>query len=157
MNTDTPLDIAVLQAEHNQQNVEINGVTVTPAGYFLQAGKRIGLKAAEALVNVEPEAPEAPAEKRQPRRSGFAWDALNQATQDLFFGLCEAILEQTRDHDLSTPVRLGHDIAKIPLVDAPRLTSLKKAGLLVTTGGTIKSHKYLALTEAGRERYRAGA
>ena len=156
MNTDTPLDIAVLQAECSQQSVVINGVTITPAGYYLKDGKRIGLKAAEALVNVEPEAPApepttTPTEKRQPKRTGFTWDSLNAATQALFFRLAEQIQTATQDGDQLQSVRLGHDIPKIELVDAPRLSSLKKAGLLETFEGVKKSYRHLRLTDAGRE------
>lgn len=153
--TPTNLDEVVLAAEYSQTNVEYRGVTCTPSGYFYAAGKRISLDRAIELIAEPAPAPEAePAPApRQPKRTGFAWDSLNQATQDLFFGLCEAILEQTRDHDLSTPVRLGHDIAKVPLVDAPRLTSLKKAGLVETVAGEVKSYRYLRLTDAGRARW----
>jgi hypothetical protein len=158
----TTLDEAVLAAEYSQAKVEFRGVTVTPSGYFHtkdDKGRtyRISLAKAEELAAEPAPAPE-PAEpspgrteKRQPKRTGFAFESLNLATQALFFRLAEQIQEHTQDADQTCSVRLGHDIPKIELVDAPRLTSLKKAGLLETFEGVKKTHRHLRMTDAGRE------
>lgn len=163
--TVTSLDEAVLAAEYSQANVEYCGVTCTPSGYFYAAGKRIGLAkaetmvaqavaedaaAAEAMAATEPPADhrvDPAAEPRQPKRTGFTWDALNQATKQLFFRLDREI----RQTAIELP-RLGLDI-HIALVDAPRLTNLKKAGLLetVNVSGTPKSWRHLRLTQAGQD------
>jgi hypothetical protein len=42
------------------------------------------------------------------------------------------------------------DQLRIGLVNAPRLSNLKKAGLVVSVEGVKKSHKWLTLTDSGR-------
>jgi len=58
----------------------------------------------------------------------------------------------TQDHSMVQGVRLGHDIPKISLKNAPRLSNLKKGGLVktYTVEGQPKSHKFIALTEQGQ-------
>ena len=135
-----------------------HGLKFTPKGYVLQAedGRRIGkadavqvmatyLEAADAPA---PAAPAAPRAKGEPRRTGFIWDSLNQATQGFFFQACEDIQEVTRDHSMTLAVQ-AKDV-RVGLVNAPRLTNLKKAGLIETIQGDKKSHKFIRLTDAGR-------
>ena len=53
--------------------------------------------------------------------------------------------------------RLGRDIPKISLKNAPRLSNLKKAGMMETTSwnSNAKSERYICLTEQGLATYRA--
>ncbi|QQG31309.1 hypothetical protein S2L_14 [Cyanophage S-2L] len=128
------------------------GVKVHPSGRFSIDGTRCTEEAALAHIQSKLEAPmtEATAKQtKEPKRTGFSFDALNQATKDLFFRLCEEIQTATRDHGMTAAARLGTDV-KVPLTDAPRLTNLKKAGLLETVEGEKKSHKMLRLTDEGR-------
>jgi hypothetical protein len=128
------------------------GVTVAPSGYYFIDGVRISQDRAVAIVAQSmAEAPAAVAAAAEPKP--FTWDRLNAATQATFIGLCEQMLEATRDHSLAVPVRLGKDIAPIALVDAPRITNLKRAGLLATYPGTVKSHRMLSLTPEGRAKW----
>jgi hypothetical protein len=157
--TPTTLDEAVLAAEYSQTNVEFCGITCTPSGYFYANGRRIGLAKAEALIAeaaaeeaatatiVNHDVVEAPV-KRQPKRTGFTWDSLNERTKMLFYKV--ALVIEKLDADAA---RLGVDL-HIPLAEAPRLTNLKKAGLLETVAveGAPKSWRYLRVTTAGLER-----
>jgi hypothetical protein len=157
--TVTSLDEAVLAAEFSQTKVEFCGVTCTPSGYFYAQGRRIGLEAAEAIVAqaqaeaaatvVNEDVIEAPA-KRQPKRTGFTWSSLNAATQALFYKVGLVIEQQEDGHG----AMLGTDL-HIPLAEAPRLTNLKKAGLLETVEGIRKSHRILVLTAAGKAQMEA--
>lgn len=170
----TSLDEAVLAAEYSQTKVEFRGVVCTPSGYFYQGKARISLAKAEALTAEPAPAPEPaedltvdhrprvrtapqtgldteePAPKRQPKRTGFAFENLNQATQDLFLRLAEVLANA----DQIGGARLGVDV-HVPLTDAPRLTNIKKARLLETISGEVKSHRYLKLTEEGRRVWQA--
>jgi len=126
------------------------GIKVTPAGrYYTPDNQRIGYDAACAIVA------HAVNEKARPvtgaAQPTSSWDKLNDATQSLFFRLCEEILTATQDASLIIAARLGRDIPKITLQDAPRLTNLKKAGLLCTKPGQVRSHKMLEVTPEGRD------
>jgi hypothetical protein len=127
------------------------GVKVHPSGRFSIDGTRCTEEAALAYIQSKLEAPmtEAIKQTKEPKRTGFAWDNLNQATKDLFFRICEEIQTATQDHSMVVAARLGEAV-KVPLTDAPRLTNLKKAGLLETIEGEKKSHKMLRLTDGGR-------
>jgi hypothetical protein len=129
------------------------GVKVHPSGRFSIDGTRCTEEAALAHIQSKLEAPMTEATTKQakePKRTGFSWDNLNQATKDLFFRICEEIQTATRDHSMVVAARLGEAV-KVPLADAPRLTNLKKAGLLETVEGEKKSHKMLRLTDEGRK------
>lgn len=143
-------------AKRDGSTASAHGISVTPKGRYMMNGTRISeAKALEMLEAARAPRP-LPEAKGQPRRTRFTWESLNPQTKALFFHLAEQIQEATRDHDMLVAVRLGHDIPKISLVDAPRLSNLKKAGLLETFEGTKKSHRMLRLTGAGRERFAAG-
>lgn len=115
-------------------------LTQTAKGYWYWNGIRVSAsRAAELQAELRAAASKV---QNQPRRTGFDFDRLNQPTQGLFWRLADQLWQE--------PLRLGHGIS-IALVDAPRLTNLKKAGLFCTWSGTTKSHRYLALTEAGRD------
>ncbi|MCP9786003.1 hypothetical protein [Cyanobium sp. N5-Cardenillas] len=170
------LDVLTLEAETSHQNATRHGITATPSGYFYAAGKRVGLDRAIELI-AESMAADAcmsgpaprPADAdtiantdvvegpRQPKRTGFTWESLNEATQAVFWRLAEQIQTATQDADQLQNVRLGHDIPKVELVDAPRITNLKKAGLLETFEGVKRSHRHIRLTDAGRVRWQTGA
>lgn len=133
------------------------GVKVHPSGRFSIDGTRCTEEAALAHIQAQqaPVMTEAQTTARkEPQRTGFTWENLNQATQDLFFELCRLIQNA---NNLEAPVRLGHDIPKVALTDAPRLTNLKKAGLLETIDGEKKSHRMLRITEAGIAQFNAGS
>lgn len=128
------------------------GVKVTPKGRYTDlTGSRIGHERAiqiivsameDRSILVTPKAPRAPA-------GPMTWEKLNPATQEFFFKLAEDIQTASQSADMSIAVRLGHDIPKIRLQDAPRLSNLKKAGLIHTSTGLLKSHKMIVVTEAG--------
>lgn len=121
------------------------GITQTGTRFFAN-GKRISqAKAAELVATACPE------QITQPTQMKF--EKLNAATRDLFFELCEAIMSATGDHDLLIGVRIGRDIPKISLHNAPRLSNLKKAGLLERVGA---KGGYLVLTDLGRSIYHGG-
>jgi len=151
--TPTNLDEAVLAAEFSQQNVEFCGVTCTPSGYFYCHGKRIGLAKAEAIVAQHKIEQEATTTRvaRQSKRTGFTWNRLNQATRDLFYKVGLVIEQQEDGHGAMLGV-----VLHIPSAEAPRLTNLKKAGLLKTVEGVRKSHRILVLTAAGKAQMEAG-
>lgn len=112
-------------------------ITCTEKGYFYQNGERISKDTAlETLKALNSDKPSA-------GRRDF--DKLNAATQAFFFLLCEQILEATRDASASLGVTIGKDIPQIGLVNAPRLTNLKKAGVFQRGG-----KGWLQLTEFGR-------
>lgn len=112
-------------------------ITCSEKGYFFEAGNRIGKeRAAKVLKDLQ-----------QP---SFSFDKLNAATQAFFYQLCEQIQTATKDADMICGVKIGKDISSIGLVNAPRLTNLKKAGLIA------KAHKgWVQLTEEGRAIYLA--
>ncbi|MEK9630254.1 MAG: hypothetical protein VW076_00090 [Synechococcus sp.] len=115
-------------------------------------GKRI--KEARALELIEQQLDKeqegAKADQTQVQRTGFAWDRLNSNTQAFFQEICEQMLTATQDASLVVAVRLGTDIPKVSPQNQPRLTNLKKAGMLESIAGERKSHKMLRLTDAGR-------
>ena len=155
----TALRTLVQDVASNGTPTTKHGITITTSGRFQFEGKRIGLDraieliaedlAAEADAAPAPAAPEAP-EIKQPKRTGFAWESLNEATQTFFFGLCEYIQEATHDHGMTASARLGVDIPAIGLANAPRLSNCKKSNIIETIEGSKKSHKHIRLTDAGR-------
>ena len=81
----------------------------------------------------------------------MTWDSLNQATKDFFFELGEQIQAHTKDHENRACARLGYGAPKISPQNQPRLTNLKKVGVLQTgtQEGQPKTHKFVWLTETG--------
>ena len=124
-------------------------IKVSPKGYFFINGQRCSKdQAIQALAHyINEEAMEPAAIKR----TGFDWDSLNAATQALFFELAEQILGATQDAGYTNPVRIGHDIPTFGKQNQPRVTNLKKAGVLAAAQGKVKSHKMLVITDAGRQ------
>lgn len=129
-------------------------IRFTSGGYIYHDGNRIGRDAAVQMLACQLEQEdrhaEQPYEAAKTPADSMTWDKLNQATQDFFFRLGEQIQSATKDASNDCGARLGHAIPRISLQDAPRLTNLKKAGLLVTREGAKKSHKMICLTETGR-------
>jgi hypothetical protein len=127
------------------------GVKISPKGYISCdiTGNRIGYEAACAIVA------HAVNEKARPVTGSvqptIGYDKLNEATQAFFVTLCEQVMTATGDASLIQSVRLGHDIPKISPQNSPRLTNLKKAGLVCTTPGVVASHKMLEITPEGRD------
>ncbi len=114
-----------------------HSITCSEKGYFYQNGERISKAAAlEVLKDLSLETPAVGCRD---------FDKLNAATQAFFFTLCEQILEATRDASASLGVTIGKDIPQIGLVNAPRLTNLKKAGVFHRGG-----KGWLQLTDFGR-------
>ena len=114
-----------------------HNIICSEKGYFYQNGERISKAAAlEILKDLSLETPAAGCRD---------FDKLNAATQAFFFMLCEQIMEATRDASASLGVTIGKDIPQIGLVNAPRLTNLKKAGVFHRGG-----KGWLQLTEFGR-------
>jgi len=132
------------------------GLKFTVKGYIYLAedGRRIGkADAVQALAarleaNDSPAPAAAPRVKSEPRRTGFTWDKLNQATQDFFFNIGDQMQTVSQDHGMTVPVAVKE--LRIGLVHAPRLSNLKKAGLIEGFTGLKKSHKMLRLTDEGR-------
>lgn len=80
----------------------------------------------------------------------YSFEKLNTATKDFFFELCEQIMAATKDAGMVCGAKIGKDIPKIGLENAPRLTNLKKAGMIE------KAQKgWIQLTERGRAVYLA--
>lgn len=137
------------------------GLKFTAKGYILLAedGRRIGKADAVQVLAARLEAEAAPTPspklKGEPRRTGFSWDCLNQATQDFFYNICEQMQTVSQDHGMTMPVAVKE--LQIGLTHAPRLSNLKKAGLIEGFAGLKKSHKMLRLTEAGRAIWQAYA
>ena len=123
-------------------------IKISPKGYFFLNGQRCSKdQAIQALAHyINEEAKEPAAIKR----TGFDWNSLNAATQALFFELAEQILGATQDAGYTNPVRIGHDIPSYGKSNQPRVTNLKKAGVLESFSGQVKSHKMLAITDKGR-------
>ena len=157
--TEQALRIAERQvqvAKKDNTDAHARGVTFKPSGYIFIGTDRISLAAAVQFIamRLEEEQKPAPAKPKAVKAAAgpMTWDKLNQATQDFFFDLCEQIQTVTRDHSMVEGVRLGHDIPKISLKNAPRLSNLKKAGVLETysNNDSPKSHKFVGLTEQGQ-------
>lgn len=156
--TEQALQIATRQqfvAKRDNGEANNRGIKFTPGGYCYLSGVRISFEAAvqqiAACLEAEANAAttiDAKVNKTQPRRTDFTWDRLNQNTKDFFFNICDQMQTISRDHDMIVPVAVKE--LRIGLTHAPRLTNLKKAGLIEGFAGLKKSHKMLRLTEEGR-------
>jgi hypothetical protein len=78
------------------------------------------------------------------------FEKLNAATQAFFYQLCEQIQSATHDASMMLGVKIGKDVPSIGLANAPRLSNLKKVGLIER--GT---RGWLQLTELGRAVFQA--
>ena len=117
------------------------GVQFHESGYILSDGNRIGHDAAvqilaatlekEERMMEEAKKPAMPAKKKS-ARGPMTWDSLNVATKDYFFELAKLIGD-----DVDVKVSIG-------LKNAPRLSNLKRVGLI------SKTKKGLEVTPAGR-------
>ena len=151
--TEKALQIVTRQTEvAKRDNGDANhrGVKFTASGRYFVNGRRISHDDAvqHIAAMLETEDQTVKATKSEPRRTDFSWDALNQSTKDFFFDLCEQMQTINNDHDMLVPVAVKE--LKIGLTNAPRLTNLKRAGLVVGSSGLKKTHKLLTLTDEGR-------
>lgn len=139
------------------------GIEFRPNGYIFAGNKRISQD--DAVITLAQALESEAHSKIQPvksvKSSGITWDKLNQATKDFFFELASQIYAATDDvcfeNGHPPAARLGRDIPKISLKNAPRLSNLKKAGMMETSSwnGNAKSERYICLTEQGLATYRA--
>jgi len=140
------------------------GIEFRPNGYIFSGNTRISKVSAvqtlAAKMEIEDKHP-AFKEPKKTKSSGITWDKLNQATKDFFFELASQIYAATDDVNFENghppAARLGHDIPKISLQNAPRLSNLKKAGMMESGSwnSNVKSERWIMLTEQGLATYRA--
>ena len=117
------------------------GFSFHESGYIHLDGNRIGHAAAvqglaaaieqEELAIKEANKPAAAAKKSK-TKGPMTWDSLNESTKAYFFDLARVIGD-----DVDVVVKIG-------LANAPRLSNLKRVGLIA------KTDKGLEITEAGR-------
>jgi hypothetical protein len=171
--TATEQAIAIIErgltvAKRDNAAFQSRNVKISPKGYFFISGQRCGQNdAIQALAHVLNEEAKAETEalaKAKPgqraRAAGpMSYESLNQATRDFFFDLAELIQQATKDAANRVPARLGAEIPKITPQNQPRLTNLKKAGVVMSgnVDGRPKSHKFVWLTEQGQAIWAAHA
>lgn len=137
------------------------GIEFRPNGYIFAGNKRISKEIAVTTLAKLIEIEAKPQVTKKAKSSGITWDKLNQATKDFFFELAAEIFAATDDVDYENGrpacARLGRDIPKISLKNAPRLSNLKKAGMMetITWNDNTKSERFISLTEQGLATYRA--
>ena len=137
------------------------GIEFRPNGYIFAGNKRISKDIAVTTLAQALEIEDKPQVTKKTKSSGITWDKLNQATKDFFFELAAEIYAATEDVDYENGrpacARLGRDIPKISLKNAPRLSNLKKAGMMetITWNNNTKSERFISLTEQGLATYRA--
>lgn len=140
-------------AYKDNSTANTRGIAISPKGYFFYQNSRISReRAIEQLACIFELEEKVLATTEPQRKTGgkITWDSLNQATKDFFFELSEQMQSATQDHNNGIAVRLGHDIPKISPQNQPRLTNLKKAGVVRSFSGTTKSHKMIQLSEQGQ-------
>lgn len=124
------------------------GVRVTPQGE-LQTGTTTNLDREDAIrmINTGRDQTAAPTPAPAPKPAAakavpgpLVWDKLNEATQAFFYELVNGL----PDGEWSGP------LPKVSLQVAPRLTMLKRAGVLTTEG---KRTKTLHITDEGQRVY----
>ena len=137
------------------------GIEFRPNGYIFSGNTRISKESAvqtlAAKMEIEDKHP-AFKEPKKTKSSGITWDKLNQATKDFFFELASQIYAATNDCDSENGhymARLGQDIPKISLKNAPRLSNLKKAGMIEHNRVVERTGRWISLTEQGLATYRA--
>lgn len=164
--TEQALHIAERQLAVSKKDGSVarnRGIEFRPNGYIFAGNKRISKETAVTtlarLIEIEDNTKAEIKTTKKTKSSGITWDKLNQATKDFFFELASQIYGATNDSDSENGVfaaRLGRDIPKISLQNAPRLSNLKKAGMMESTKGTnVKSERWISLTEQGLATYRA--
>ena len=131
------------------------GIEFRPNGYIFSGNTRISKESAvqtlAAKMEIEDKHP-AFKEPKKAKSSGITWDKLNQATKDFFFELASQIYAATNDCDSENGhymARLGQDIPKISLKNAPRLSNLKKAGMIEHNRVVERTGRWISLTEQG--------
>ena len=151
-----------LQVSKKDGSVARNrGIEFRPNGYIFAGNKRISKDIAVTTLAQALEIEDKPQVTKKTKSSGITWDKLNQATKDFFFELASQIYAASDDVNFENghppAARLGRDIPKISLKNAPRLSNLKKAGMMETTSwnSNAKSERYICLTEQGLATYRA--
>lgn len=139
-------------AKRDQSEFKSRCVKISKGGYFFINGQRCSRdQAVQALAHVFNEEARKDLELETPEL--HTWDRLNLATHDFFFELCERMQELSKDHSLSVPVRVGKHGVRIELKDCPRLTNLKRAGVIRGFAGEKKTQKFLQLTELGQAKW----
>ena len=118
------------------------GIEFHESGYILLDDQRVGHGAAvQALASlleqeeraIEEQANPSAAPKKEKVKKEVTWDSLNEATRAYFFEIAQIIGD-----DKDVEVKPG-------LKNAPRLSNLKRAGLV------IKNKKGVDLTDLGKE------
>lgn len=116
-----------------------HSITCSEKGYFFENGQRISKERAfEVLQSLQQPAP-------------WSFEKLNAATQAFFFELCEQIQSATHDASMLVGAKIGKDIPSIGLQNAPRLSNLKKAGMIQADC----AKGWVILTEQGRATFLA--
>lgn len=138
------------------------GIEFRPNGYIFANTKRISKETAVTtlarLLEIESEANTLGTADQNAKSKKMSWDKLNQATKDFFFELASQIYAATNDADSENGyymARLGQDIPKISLKNAPRLSNLKKAGMVEHNRVIERTGRWISLTEQGLATYRA--
>jgi hypothetical protein len=134
------------------------GIEFRPNGYIFAGNKRISKEIAVTTLAKLIEIEAKPQVTKKTKSSGITWDKLNQATKDFFFELASQIYAATNDCDSENGhymARLGQDIPKISLKNAPRLSNLKKAGMIEHNRVVERAGRWISLTEQGLATYRA--
>ena len=134
------------------------GIEFRPNGYIFAGNKRISKEDAVITLAKLIEIEAKPQVIKKAKSSGITWDKLNQATKDFFFELASQIYAATNDCDSENGhymARLGQDIPKISLKNAPRLSNLKKAGMIEHNRVVERTGRWISLTEQGLATYRA--
>ena len=132
---ETPDSHSFLPMTYSATDLARHGIRRVGRGY-----KRDGVLISSAeiatLLGAEPTAP---------AQAAWSFEKLNAATQAFFYQLCEQIREATKDASMACAARIGKDIPNIGLENAPRLTNLKKAGVIERG-----ERGWVQLTELGR-------
>ena len=159
--TEQALHIVERQLQVSQKDGSIarnRGIEFRPNGYIFAGNKRISKEIAVTTLAQTLETEDKPQATKKTKSSGITWDKLNQATKDFFFELASQIYAATNDCDSENGhymARLGQDIPKISLKNAPRLSNLKKAGMIEHNRVVERTGRWISLTEQGLATYRA--
>jgi hypothetical protein len=136
------VDHLLVVAKRDNTVCRSRGVAIHPTGYIFLDDNRIGRDAAiQALASlleqeqIAMEAADKPAKKKSAIKAPkqMTWDNLNEATRAYFHEIAKVIGD-----DKNVDVKPG-------LKNAPRLSNLKRAGLI------IKNGKGVELTDLGKE------
>lgn len=155
------IERGIIVAKKDNSTFSTRSFKISPKGYVTVDGKRISKDDAIAgLAEVlkheaQPQVPE-PKKAKAPK-GPLTFGNLNQQTRDYFYELCEQMVTISQDADNSVPVRTGSNFLSIPPKHQPRLTYLKKVGVIEKCQGNKASHKMLRLTESGQALWKAHA